>query len=145
MMAPTLKPRVLIVEDDPDLLVVLRVNLTAIGVEPILAGDGRTAISRIQAERPDAVVLDVMLPGIDGWSVLEDLHALGDPVPVVVCSAKKDAEDMERARQLGASGYVVKPFDIDRLIDAVLEATGRSRRMQSGRAGELAVERPELA
>jgi DNA-binding response OmpR family regulator len=145
MMAPTLKPRVLIVEDDPDLLVVLRVNLTAMGVEPILAGDGRTAISRIQSERPDAVILDVMLPGIDGWSVLEDLHAMGDPVPIVVCSAKKDAQDMERARQLGATGYIVKPFDIDRLIDAVLEATGRSRKMEPGRATELGVERPELA
>ena len=142
---PPIKPRVLIVEDDPDLLVVLRVNLTAMGVEPILAGDGRTAISRIQAERPDAVVLDVMLPGIDGWSVLEDLHAMGDPVPVVVCSAKKDIEDMERARELGASGYVVKPFDIDRLIDAVLEATGRSRKMEPGRVGELGIEGPELA
>jgi DNA-binding NarL/FixJ family response regulator len=63
----------------------------------------------------------------------------------VVCSAKKDAEDMERARQLGASGYVVKPFDIDRLIDAVLEATGRSRTLQPGRASELGIERPELA
>jgi len=52
---------------------------------------------------------------------------------------------MERARQLGASGYVVKPFDIDRLIDAVLEATGRSRRLQPGRASELGIERPELA
>jgi len=123
------RPRVLIVEDDPDLLVVLRVNLTAVGLDPILAGDGRTAISRIQAERPDAVVLDVMLPGIDGWSVLEDLHTMGDPVPIVVCSAKKNAEDMARARALGASGYVVKPFDIDRLLDAVLEAVGvRDRR-----------------
>jgi DNA-binding response OmpR family regulator len=139
------KPRVLIVEDDPDLLVVLRVNLTAMGVEPILAGDGRTAISRIEAERPDAVVLDVMLPGIDGWSVLEDLHALGDPVPIVVCSAKKDIEDMERARELGASGYVVKPFDIDRLIDAVMEAVGRSRAVEPGWAGDLGVEGPELA
>src|SRR5439155_16163466 len=99
------KPGGLIVGDGPDLLVVLRVNLTAMGVEPILAGDGRTAISRIQAERPDAVVLDVMLPGIDGWSVLEDLHAMGDPVPIVVCSAKKDPEHMERARHLGASRY----------------------------------------
>jgi DNA-binding response OmpR family regulator len=139
------KPRVLIVEDDPDLLVVLRVNLTAMGVEPILAGDGRTAISRIQAERPDAVVLDVMLPGIDGWSVLEDLHALGDPVPIVVCSAKKDVEDMERARELGASGYVVKPFDIDRLIDAVVEAVGRSRAIDPGVVGGLAIEGPGLA
>jgi two-component system, OmpR family, response regulator len=140
-----LKPRVLIVEDDPDLLVVLRVNLTAIGVEPILAGDGRTAIARIQSERPDAVVLDVMLPGIDGWSVLEDLHAMGDPVPIVVCSAKKDIEDMERARELGASGYVIKPFDIDRLVDAVMEALGRSRRVERGFAGELGSEGPELA
>jgi DNA-binding response OmpR family regulator len=140
-----LKPRVLIVEDDPDLLVVLRVNLTAMGVEPILAGDGRTAISRIQAERPDAVVLDVMLPGIDGWSVLEDLHAMGDPVPIVVCSAKKDIEDMERARELGATGYVVKPFDIDRLIDAVMEAVGRSRKVETGMVGELGIEGPELA
>src|SRR4029077_6150189 len=98
MMAPTLKPRVLIVEDDPDLLVVLRVNLTAIGVEPILAGDGRTAISRIQAERPDAVVSDVILAGIEGWLVREDLHALGHPVPVVVSPPKRAAEDRGRAR-----------------------------------------------
>ena len=145
MSVSPLKPRVLIVEDDPDLLVVLRVNLTAMGVEPILAGDGRTAISRIQAERPDAVVLDVMLPGIDGWSVLEDLHAMGDPVPVVVCSAKKDVEDMERARELGASGYVIKPFDIDRLVDAVMGAVGRSRGVQPGLAVELGLEGPELA
>jgi DNA-binding response OmpR family regulator len=143
-MSP-IKPRVLIVEDDPDLLVVLRVNLTAMGVEPILAGDGRTAISRIEAERPDAVVLDVMLPGIDGWSVLEDLHEMGDPVPIVVCSAKKDIQDMERARELGASGYVVKPFDIDRLIDAVMVALGRNRDAERGYVGELGIEGPEPA
>ena len=143
-MSP-IKPRVLIVEDDPDLLVVLRVNLTAIGVQPILAGDGRTAISRIEAERPDAVVLDVMLPGIDGWSVLEDLHAMGDPVPIVVCSAKKDIQDMERARELGASGYVVKPFDIDRLIDAVMVALGRSPDVAPGYAREFGIEGPEPA
>ena len=143
-MSP-IKPRVLIVEDDPDLLVVLRVNLTAMGVEPILAGDGRTAISRIEAERPDAVVLDVMLPGIDGWSVLEDLHAMGDPVPIVVCSAKKDIQDMDRARELGASGYVIKPFDIDRLIDAVMTALGRNPETERRYVGELGVEGPEPA
>jgi len=145
MSVSPLKPRVLIVEDDPDLLVVLRVNLTAMGVEPILAGDGRTAISRIEAERPDAVVLDVMLPGIDGWSVLEDLHAMGDPVPIVVCSAKKDVQDMERARELGASGYVVKPFDIDRLIDAVMVALGRGPDAEPGYVLGLGIEGPEPA
>jgi len=123
------RPRVLVVEDDPDLLVVLRVNLTAAGHETKQAGDRRPAETPIQGQQPHPVVLDLMLPGIDGWSVLEDLHAMGDPVPVVVCSAKKNSEDMERARDLGASGYVVKPFDIDRLLDAVIEAVGsRTRR-----------------
>ena len=123
------RPRVLIVEDDPDLLVVLRVNLVSAGLEPILAGDGRTAISRIVAERPDAVLLDVMLPGIDGWQVLEQLQRLGNRVPVVVCSAKKNPEDMARAEELGAAAYLVKPFDIDRLVDAVVEAATVRRRV----------------
>lgn len=121
------RPRVLIVEDDPDLLVVLRVNLVSAGLEPILAGDGSTAISRIEVERPDAVLLDVMLPGMDGWQVLEQLHARGNRVPVVVCSAKKNVEDMERAEELGATAYLVKPFDIDRLVDAVVGAATMRR------------------
>jgi DNA-binding response OmpR family regulator len=134
-------PRVLIVEDDPDLLVVLRVNLTAAGLDPILAGDGRTAISRIEVEKPDAVLLDVMLPGIDGWQVLEQLHEMGDPVPVVVCSAKKNPEDMARAESLGAVAYVVKPFDIDRLVDAVAEAaTTRHRERTRELSPELGIE-----
>lgn len=123
------KPRVLIVEDDPDLLVVLRINLASAGLEPILAGDGRTAIARVLSERPDAVLLDVMLPGIDGWQVLEELHAHGDPAPVVVCSAKKNAEDMERAYRLGAWQYLPKPFDITRVVDAVVEAATSRRRI----------------
>ena len=94
----------LIVEDDPDTLVILRVNLNASGIEPILAADGRTAIARIQAEDPDAVLLDVLLPGVDGWEVLEELHALGDPVPVIVCSGKNNPRDIQRARELGAVG-----------------------------------------
>lgn len=125
---PLGRPRVLVVEDDPDLLVVIRVNLAAAGLEPILAGDGRTAVARCQIEKPDAVLLDVMLPGIDGWQVLEALHDLGDPVPVVVCSAKKNPEDFARAAELGAVAYLRKPFDIDALVDAVVAAATESRR-----------------
>ena len=115
-------PRVLIVEDDPDTLVILRVNLQHAGIEPILAAEGKTAIARIEAEKPDAVVLDVMLPGIDGWQVLEELHAMGDPVPVIVCSGKNNPHDIQRAHDLGAFAYLTKPFDIDRLLDAAAEA-----------------------
>jgi DNA-binding response OmpR family regulator len=133
------RPRVLVVEDDPDLLVILRVNLSGAGIEPILASDGRTAIDRIQAERPDAVLLDVMLPGIDGWQVLEELHRLGNPVPTVICSAKRHPEDMARARELGAVGYLVKPFDIERLVDAVVDAAG-----DAGDVGVNPIERREV-
>jgi DNA-binding response OmpR family regulator len=124
MMVPHHRPRVLIVEDDPDTLVILRINLNAAGVEPMLAGDGRTAIERIEAESPDAVLLDVLLPGIDGWQVLEQLHAKGDPVPVIVCSGKDNIHDLQRARDLGAVAYLVKPFDIDRLIEVTSEVVG---------------------
>ena len=118
------KPRVLIAEDDPDTLVILRINLTAAGIEPMLAGDGRTALERIDAESPDALLLDVLLPGIDGWQVLEQLHAKGDPVPVIVCSGKDNLLDLQRARDLGAVAYLVKPFDIDRLIEVTSEVVG---------------------
>jgi DNA-binding response OmpR family regulator len=131
------RPRVLIVEDDPDLLVVLRVNLSAAGLEPILAADGRTAVARVASERPDAVLLDVMLPGVDGWQVLEQLHAQGDRVPVIVCSAKKDPVDIDRAMRLGAVDYLVKPFDIERLVDAVMAVAGR-------RTDRSPAPRPEL-
>jgi two-component system response regulator MprA len=121
------KPRVLIAEDDPDTLVILRINLNAAGIEPMLAGDGHTALERIEAESPDAVLLDVMLPGIDGWQVLERLHESGDPVPVIVCSGKDNVHDLQRARDLGAVAYLVKPFDIDRLIDVTSEIVGLRR------------------
>jgi DNA-binding response OmpR family regulator len=120
-------PRVLIVEDDPDTLVILRVNLQHAGIEPILAGDGRTAIARIEAEQPDAVLLDVLLPGVDGWQVLEELHAMGDPVPVIVCSGKNNPHDIQRAQDLGAVAYLVKPFDIDRLLDVTAGVVAQRR------------------
>jgi DNA-binding response OmpR family regulator len=137
-------PRVLIVEDDPDTLVILRVNLHHSGIEPLLAGDGRTAIARIEAEEPDAVLLDVMLPGVDGWQVLEELHGMGDPVPVIVCSGKSNPQDIQRARDLGAVGYLVKPFDIDRLIDVTAEAVAQ-RRPRVEREPRLGVEGLDLA
>jgi DNA-binding response OmpR family regulator len=121
------KPRVLIAEDDPDTLVILRINLNAAGIEPMLAGDGHTALERIESEAPDALLLDVLLPGIDGWQVLERLHAKGDPVPVIVCSGKDNMHDLQRARDLGAVAYLVKPFDIDRLIEVTSEVVGLRR------------------
>lgn len=118
------KPRVLIVEDEPDMLLLLRINLESAGFDTSLAADGATAMRRIDAERPDLVLLDLMLPVMDGWAILAELHTRQGSPPVVVCSAKGGPRDVTRARDLGAVDYVTKPFDVDFLIErmwAVLE------------------------
>ena len=73
---------VLVVDDEPDILLLHRLNLEAAGHEVILAADGMTALERIAERRPDCVVLDVMMPVLDGWGVLERLRAVESPPPV---------------------------------------------------------------
>jgi DNA-binding response OmpR family regulator len=111
--------KVLIVDDEPDILLMLRVNLEAEGYQTSLAADGETALRRIADERPDLILLDVMMPVMDGWGVLE---ALADDMfahRVIVVSAKSSERDIVRALELGASTYLTKPFDPDELIAEV--------------------------
>lgn len=127
------RPRILIVDDEPDILLMLRVNLEAEGYSTLLAGDGETALRRIAEERPDVVLLDVMMPVVDGWGVLERL-ALSDPRPrVILLTAKSSNRDLSKARELGADEYVTKPFDPDVLLDTI-EAVLRSRPPEHDRA-----------
>lgn len=115
--------RVLIVDDEPDILLMLRVNLEAEGYQTALAADGETALRRISEERPDVVLLDVMMPVIDGWGVLETLGRQGRldnaECRVIVVSAKSSERDLVRALELGALDYVQKPFDPDHLIATI--------------------------
>ena len=113
-------PRIVIVEDEPDTLLMLRLNLDASGFETSLAADGATAIRRITEEQPDLVLLDLMLPVMDGWAVLAELQTWSRAPAVVVVSAKNTPRDRVRATQLGAAAYVAKPFDMDELL-ALLE------------------------
>lgn len=110
---------VLIVDDEPDMLVLLRLLLEGEGYETSLAGDGATALQRIREERPDLVVLDVMMPVLDGWGVLENLRLDPSPPRVILLSAKSTEADHQRARELGADAYVHKPFDPDKLVEIV--------------------------
>jgi|SoiMethySBSTD1v2_1073268.scaffolds.fasta_scaffold530512_2 DNA-binding response OmpR family regulator len=110
---------VLVVDDEPDILLLHRLNLEAAGYEVILAADGMTALERIAEKRPDCVVLDVMMPVLDGWGVLERLQAVESPPPVLVVSAKSTQADIENAKRLGAQDYLIKPFDRDILIARV--------------------------
>jgi DNA-binding response OmpR family regulator len=111
--------RILVVDDEPDILLLHRLNLEAAGHEVLLAADGMKALERIDVDQPDCVVLDVMMPVLDGWGVLEALQDRPDAPPVLVVSAKSSTADIEHALASGARGYLSKPFNAQTLLDEV--------------------------
>jgi two-component system alkaline phosphatase synthesis response regulator PhoP len=130
--------KVLIVDDEPDILLLLRIDLEAEGYETLLAADGETAVKRILEEHPDVVLLDVMMPVIDGWGVLRRLSEMGVSTRVVVLSAKASEKDMARALELGAIEYVTKPFDPQALSLTVAHVLASSPAdLEAGRVRRL--------
>ena len=113
--------RILIVEDEQHIADGLRFNLEAEGLEAIVAPDGETALAVILGEqqRVDAVILDVMLPGKDGFAVASELRAAGHFVPILMLTARGSAEDVLRGFEAGADDYLQKPFDLSILIARV--------------------------
>lgn len=118
--------RILIVDDEPDILLMLRVNLEAEGYETLLASDGATALRRVDEEKPDLVLLDIMMPIVDGWGVLDEVGGSDSGPRVIMLSAKAGEDDVLRAWRNGADEYVTKPFDPDRLMVLVSEVLERS-------------------
>ena len=111
--------RVLIVDDEPDILLLLRVALEAKGHETALAADGDSAVRRISKESFDIMLLDLMMPVMDGWGVLDALRGLANRPRVIVVSARTTRPDIVRAVDLGADDYVVKPFSLPELVARV--------------------------
>lgn len=120
--------KVLITDDEPSMLRVLQVNLEIEGYETFLAGDGETALKRIEAESPDLVLLDIMMPVMDGWTVLKNLARmpLKSRPRVIIMTAKSGERDMAHGIELGADDYVVKPFEVDDLLEAVADVLSRT-------------------
>ena len=109
--------RVLIVEDEEHLAAGLRFNLEAEGYDAVVAGSGEDAIEKLlAANRFDLVVLDVMLPGIDGFEVVKRLREAGNYMPVLLLTARGQAEDVLRGLSAGADDYLPKPFDLEILV-----------------------------
>jgi len=113
--------RILAVDDDPDLLLLLRSALQGDGHETIVASNGRVALDLIGEQEPDVVLLDLMMPVMDGWGVLRTLADRAVRPRVIVLSAKTADEDIARAFELGATEYIVKPFDPSHLLGTVRE------------------------
>ncbi len=110
--------RVLVVDDEPQVVWVLQFSLEAEGYRTYSARDGVQALSAIIEHQPELMVLDIMMPTMDGWSVLEQLMELPrDERPrVVIVSALSSLQDRARAAELGADAFVAKPFNVDDLI-----------------------------
>lgn len=111
-----MKSRILVVEDEENLLEGIRLNLELDGYEVVGVADGRKAIDIFESQRFDLVILDVMLPGIDGFSVCERLRILDEDIPVMFLTAKDASEDKIMGLQIGADDYLTKPFNLDELL-----------------------------
>lgn len=113
---------VLVVDDELDVLMLVRAGLEAAGHTVVLASDGRMALARLAEQRPDAVVLDLLMPVLDGLAVLDDLRRRELTVPVVVLLAGPEAADAgRRALERGALGFHAKPVGIGALCTTVAE------------------------
>ncbi|MFO1539010.1 MAG: response regulator [Chloroflexota bacterium] len=117
--------RVLVVDDDADILAAMSIALRGVGAVVDGAEDGSTALHRLAASRPDAVVLDHMLPGQSGVSVLERCRAQVPPLAVVMVTANLGKRHAALAASMGAAAYLVKPVPLSRLVDAVCSSIGR--------------------
>ncbi len=121
--------RVLLAEDEPNIVESIRFLLDRAGHDVSVCDNGRMALESTLESPPDVLVLDVMLPGMDGFEVLRHLRADGraEGLPVLVLTAKGQREDRERALEAGADLFITKPFSNADLVDAVHQLAGRSQ------------------
>jgi two-component system, OmpR family, KDP operon response regulator KdpE len=114
---------ILLVDDEERILTFLKTKLRLLGYDVILAGDGIEALEQVKGQEPDLIILDVMLPKLDGFSTLKELRTFSS-IPVIMLSARGDASDKIKGLGLGADDYLPKPFSPDELV-ARIEAIKR--------------------
>jgi len=128
--------KVLIVEDDEVIAAGMAQHLAGAGFDPITVGRGEIGLARLRYELPDVVVLDLMLPGLDGWKLIESARAEGIGTPIIVVSARGTEHDRVHALQIGADDYLVKPFSMKELVARVQAAARRGVRAQPEERGD---------
>jgi two-component system nitrogen regulation response regulator GlnG len=119
------RPAVLIVDDDDDARAALATILTAEGFQPVSAADGETAVDRVASEPPAVVLLDRVMPGLDGIETLRRLKAIAPDVPVIIVTGYGDTASAVEAMKLGAYDYLMKPLQMDQIVIAVRRAAER--------------------
>ncbi len=129
---------VLVVDDEPRYVRLLRANLESVGYRVLAAADGASAIQKADAEEPDLVILDLMLPDLDGYEVCRRLREFST-VPIIVLTARREQADKVKGLDLGADDYLTKPFDAEELLARV-----RAQLRRSGFKRESHLEPPFL-
>jgi len=128
--------KVLIVEDDDVIAQGMARHLDAAGFDPVVVARGELGLSRLRYERPDVCVLDLMLPELDGWRLIEQARSEGIGTPIVVVSARGTEHDRVHALDLGADDYLVKPFSMKELVARVRAAARRGTRPAERQTGD---------
>ncbi len=115
------RKRILIVDDEPHIIKVLTVRLEKAGYEVIAAIDGQETLNKVRKEMPDLVILDLMLPGIDGYKVcrLLKFDERYKHIPIIVLTARVEEEDRKRSMEVGADEYITKPIKPDEFLDTI--------------------------
>jgi two-component system alkaline phosphatase synthesis response regulator PhoP len=124
---------VLIIDDEAPIRLLCRVNLEAEGMEVVEAGDGPTGLELARTVQPDVVLLDVMMPGLDGWAVAEELldDIDTEEIPIIFLTARAEFRDRARGLDIGGVDYITKPFnpvDLAQLVRRLLERLERGER-----------------
>jgi DNA-binding response OmpR family regulator len=132
--------KTLVIDDEAPIRLLCRVNLEAEGIEVVEAPDGAKGLELARREKPDAILLDVMMPGLDGWSVAEQLLTEEETsaIPIIFLTARADLRDRVRGMDAGGLDYVTKPFNPVELASLVREVVGAVER---GEREQLRTER----
>jgi DNA-binding response OmpR family regulator len=118
--------KILIIEDDASVRTLLEKSLSARGFGVSIAKDGLEGLTRLDSERPDLIIVDIMMPRLDGMTFVKAIkgHEKTKPIPVIFLTAKSDAKTMIEGINVGARFYITKPFQLDELISKVEKALG---------------------
>jgi DNA-binding response OmpR family regulator len=122
------KKTILVIEDEPHIVLGLRDALEFEGFRVVSAGKGRDGVNLARAENPDAVILDLMLPDVNGYQVCEDLRRWSSSVPIIMLTARSQETDKVRGLDAGADDYVTKPFSVSELIARIRAIFRRASR-----------------
>lgn len=134
-----MRKHILVVDDDEKITSMLRRSLTFEGHEVTTANNGQEALTLMVDKEPHLIILDVMMPYVDGWEVCRRLREAGSPVPVLMLTAKDEVQDRVKGLDIGADDYLVKPFALEELLARVRALLRRSED-RSGNGAQLVYE-----